>query len=145
MTKQQEKIFIEECRSWKGTKWMHGVAVKGYKVDCIHFLVEIAKAIGWLDKKYEIKPYPRDWALHCAESKLTTEMSKFCEPIDLKDIMVGDILLYRFSKCNSHAAFYLGDNTAIHSHIQYGVVEFNIDEQKMKKHLIMAMRWKGNN
>ena len=145
MTEQQEKRFIEECRSWLGTKWMHGVAVKGYKVDCIHFVVEIAKTIGWLDKKYEIKPYPREWALHCAESKLMIGMSKFCAPVILKDIETGDILLYKFDRCTSHAAFYLGDNKAIHAHIQYGVVEFDINDPKMKEHFTMAMRWKGNN
>ncbi len=143
MTKKEENQFIKECRSWIGTKWMHGVCVKGYRVDCIHFLVGVAKAVRWLDEKYEIQPYPRDWALHCAESKMMAEMGRYCRPVKLEKIKVGDILVYKFAKTNSHAAFYLGDGKAIHSHIQYGVAEFDINDRAMKTHFTMIMRWKG--
>ena len=63
--------------------------------------------------------------------------------VDFKDRKIGDILLYKFGRTNCHAAFYLGDNTAIHSHIQYGVVEFDVEDIKMKKHFNTIMRWNG--
>ncbi|MCK4248665.1 MAG: C40 family peptidase [Candidatus Omnitrophica bacterium] len=145
MTKSEEKKFIAECKSWLNppTGWMHGVALKGYKVDCIQFLAAVAKAVGWLDQSYEIKPYPREWALHQSESKMMKELLKLCDPVKGRDFQVGDILLFKFNKCNSHAAFYLGNNKAIHSHIQYGVAEFGLDDPEMKKTFTTAMRWKG--
>ena len=143
MTREEEKKFVEECRSWLGMKWIHGQCLKGYGVDCIQFIAAISKFMGWLDEKYEIPPYPRDWALHCAESKIEQEMGKYCRPVELSELKVGDILLYKFGRCNSHAAWYLGTGRAIHSHIKRGVEEFDINEPEMSKHFTRAMRWKG--
>ena len=52
-------------------------------------------------------------------------------------------LLYKFGRTKCNAAFYLGNNISIHSHIQYGVVEFDVEDIKMKKHFNTIMRWNG--
>ncbi len=144
MTKDEEKKFIAECRSWLGTKWQHSVSSKGSGVDCVQFMVAIAKEMGWVDKSLKIAPYPRDWALHRSQSILFEGLEKFCIRVNLHLLEIGDILVYKFDKCNSHVAYYIGDNKAIHSHITSGVVEYNIFEPKFRKQLSCAMRWREN-
>ena len=147
MTKQEEEKFRKECRSWLNppTKWMHGVGLKGVRTDCINFIAEVSKEMGWLNKDYKIKAYPRDWALHKARHTMIYELGRYCFDVGLEDRKTGDIFLYKFGRSNCHAAFYLGDNKAIHSHIQYGVVEFNLEEnEEMKKHFSKAIRWEEN-
>lgn len=144
MDEEQEKKFIDECRSWLGTKWQHSVRLKGVAVDCVMFILSIAQYMGWVEKDYKVMPYPRDWALHQSRSKLMDFLKEYCEEISKHSLKIGDILVYKFSKCNSHVAFYIGNDMAIHSHIRFGVVEYNIYEPKFRKKLSCAMRWRGN-
>ncbi len=144
MDEKQEKKFIRECKSWKNTKWRHSVAVKGSGVDCVQFMIAVAREMGWIDKKFKIAPYPRDWALHQSRSMLMEGLEKFCVKVNVHFLEIGDILVYEQGRCNSHVAYYIGENKAMHSHIQYGVVEYNIYEPKVRKKLSCAMRWGGN-
>lgn len=143
MNRADEKKFVKECRTWLGTKWMHGVCLKGYRVDCAHYIVALAKYMGWLDLKYKIRPYPRDWALHSSKSLMMKELERFCRPVPPGKVKTGDILVYVFGQCESHLAWYLGGGKAIHSHIKYGVVEFNVNDPAMRSRFTIAMRWKG--
>jgi len=146
MTKREQEKFIKECRSWIGTPWIHGQGTKGVGVDCVYFVSEVAKNMGWLNKDYVIEPYPKDWAFHKKRNILWNELQKFCNEIPLSQIQIGDILTYKYTKKTiTHIAFYLGNNKAIHSHRQYGVVEFNIEDRRMKRLFYNVMRWRGNN
>lgn len=131
MTKEEEKKFIEECRSWMDppTKWMHGVGVKNYRSDCVHYTLGVAKAMGWIEKDYEIEPYPHDWALHQSKSRLAEELHKHCHLVKKEDIKIGDLLLYKFGKCESHIAWFLGEGKAIHCVEEYGVVEYDFNSE----------------
>lgn len=139
MTKKEEKKFIEECRSWIPTAWMHGVGVKNYRSDCIHYIFGVAKNMGWIDRSYEIPFYPHDWALHQPESRLVKELHKHCKLEKLENIKIGDLILYQFGKCESHIAWYLGDGKAIHCVEGYGVVEFDFNSE-MREKLRSVMR-----
>lgn len=141
MKSAEEQKFIAECRSWIGTGWMHNVCLKGYRVDCVHFIVAVSKEMGWLPDNLFIEPYERDWALHRSESKLMAELQKYAYQVT--DIQIGDYLVYKYGLTNSHIAFYLGDNKAIHSHIQYGVVEFETDDLEARRHFASAWRRKS--
>lgn len=144
MTLEEQNLLIRECRSWKGTKWMHRVALKGYRVDCVYFIMAVAKEMGWLPLCYEPPLYPRDWHLHSSDSILLKEILKFGNKVE--NLQVGDVILYKFGKAISHAAWYLGKNGAIHSHMKKGVVEFNIySDQEMKEHqncIVRIAKWR---
>lgn len=141
--KQKEK-FIKECRSWLGTRWQHAVSLKGVGVDCVQFMLSVSKKMGWLNKNFKVKPYPRDWALHQSHSILMDWLNENCNKVNVHFVEAGDILVYKFNRCNSHVAYYIGDRKAIHSHIVHGVVEYDIYEPVFRKKLTHAVRWKGD-
>ena len=146
MTKQEQEKFIKECKSWIGTKWMHGQGTKGAGVDCTYLIVKIAKIMGWINKDYRIRPYPKDWAFHKLKHDLWVELEKFCVEVPFEQRKMGDVLTYTFvNKVITHTAIYLGSNRAIHSHRQYGVVEFDIEDERMKRLFYNVMRWRGDN
>ncbi|MBT9144589.1 MAG: hypothetical protein DDT42_00431 [candidate division WS2 bacterium] len=141
MTEKEEKKFIEECRSWLGTGWMHAVCVKGFRVDCVHYIIGVAKNMGWIPVDYEPEPYPHDWALHQTESRLVNELHKYCQLVKIENIKIGDLILYKFGKCNSHIAWYLGEGKAIHSAEDTGVEEFNMQTEMLaERTIVMRMR-----
>jgi cell wall-associated NlpC family hydrolase len=113
--------IITEARLWKGTRWMHGQALRGVGTDCIQFLISIAKKFMLVPQDYKPPAYTRDYALHNDVSLMKQEISKFC--FEVKDMQSGDIILYKVGKCASHAGIYVGGNKVIHSHIKQGVIE----------------------
>ncbi len=127
MTIINEEI-IKECKSWKGTKFGHGVALKGYMADCIQFGVAVYRNLGMLPSNFKTQKYNRDWALHNSESVLVATIQKYCHQIQFDDIRVGDILLFKFGKCASHTAIYIGDGKIIHSVVKQGVIESNLKD-----------------
>jgi NlpC/P60 family putative phage cell wall peptidase len=136
--------IIDECRSWIGTKWRHYCKIKGYGVDCIWLVVEVFKSVGLLGE-IEIPYYTRDWALRRSESLLEKYILDYCYEVDKDDLDVGDLLLYKYGKCSSHVAIYIGNNRAIHSHIKRGVVEFDLNEKGMPERLTKTFRLKLDN
>ncbi len=145
MTEKQQKKFIKECRSWIGTKWLHCVCLKGVAVDCVQFMLTIAQEMSWMPKDFKFDPYPRDWALHQSHSALMDFLNKYCYGIDRCDMVVGDIMVYKYGRCNCHVAYYVGNKIAVHSHIKHGVVEFDINDSRVKEKFSCVMRWKENN
>lgn len=135
-----EQEIINEAKSWKNTKWMHGVALKGYGVDCVQFIVALAKTFGWLPEGYKTLKYNRDFALHNSDSILLEEIENYCVKVE-DDFRIGDILIFNFGKCGNHAGIYIGDERMIHAHIKRGVEEIEI--KKMKDKYVSAWRFKG--
>ena len=125
--------IINEARSWIGTKWIHGQALKGVGTDCVHFLIAIAKTFNWIPQNYKPPVYNQDWALHNEESILLKELEKFCYKIE-SPFQVGDVLTFIFGKCVSHAGIYIGDNKMVHAYIRRGVVESSIEHYKKYFH-----------
>lgn len=123
MTKELEEKLIQECHEWKGTKWAHCVALKGYKADCIQFIIVVFQNIGLIDKNFKTQKYQQDWALHNSHSVLMDEMTKHCLRVKLTDIRIGDVITFDYGKCTSHAALYIGAGKIVHSKIRQGVVE----------------------
>lgn len=128
----KEEDFINECKKWLRTPWMHGVACKGYRTDCIQFVIYIAKQFQWIPQDYDPPKYRIDWHLHNTESILENEIAKFCNKITLDEIEIGDIILIKTGKCASHASFYIGEDKLIESHILHGVHIIDIKEYSKK-------------
>jgi cell wall-associated NlpC family hydrolase len=124
-----EDKLIEEAKSWKGTKWMHGQAVKGAGADCIQFIVAVYKELELLPKNFKTIRYNRDYALHNSDSALLREIKKYCHIVSLSDLRVGDILLYKYDRCEHHAAIYIGNKKIIQSKLRIGVVESYLSDE----------------
>ena len=120
---QSDEQIIAEARSWVGTKWKHGVALKGFGTDCVQFIVAIAKQFEWIPNDLKTPKYNRDWALHNSESLLIPELEKHCHRVNFHEVQVGDVLIFKYGQCASHAGIYIGDGRMVHSHVRHGVQE----------------------
>lgn len=120
--------IVKEAKEWLGTAWMHSVSIKGYRTDCVQFLISLFKNIGVLPSDYAVPTYRQDWALHNNHSMLIDELEKFCILLDTTDYEVGDILIFNYGRCASHAGVYIGNGKMIHSQIRDGVIESPIKE-----------------
>lgn len=129
MDRPTREDVIAEVESWKGTQWMHGVALKGYRTDCVQYLIQIAKHFGWIPESYVPPKYRQDYALHNDDSILKVLISEVCYEIDSESKDIGDILLFVSGKCASHAGIYIGRNRMVHAHILSGVREDGIDKR----------------
>ncbi len=144
MTPEKEKEFIDECLSWIGTKWMHGVGLKGYGVDCVQFIVEVAINTGLVSKDIKIEKYSRDWALHSNNSRLTKYLVDSCYLLPKKsELKIADILIFKFARTDGHMGFYFGDNTFIHSFRGFGVMKDNFLRPVYQEHFRQAWRIKS--
>ena len=137
MTDQE---IIDEVNSWIGTKWMHGVALKGYRTDCVQFIVSIAKKFNWIPVKYETPKYSKDYALHNDNDILLKEIAKFGTKIEGKDFQVGDVLIFKYGRVPHHAGIYIGDNQIVHANNTEGVRK--VDLNTMMKRFNSAWRLK---
>jgi cell wall-associated NlpC family hydrolase len=127
-----EREIIKQILSWKGTPWLHGQAVKGVGVDCVQFIVAVAKDLGWIPRDFKTVAYNVDHAMHNDNSILEAELEKHCTRIAFEELRPGDILSFVQGRCASHAAYYIGAGKMVHAHIRDGVAETSISELKLK-------------
>lgn len=111
-----------ELRSWLGTRWMHGVALKGYRTDCVQYLIAVARQFGWLPSGYEPPRYRRDYSLHNDYPLLRRLLAEVAEEILLPAADVGDVLIFVNGRTVGHAGMYLGDGLMVHGHVHVGVM-----------------------
>lgn len=136
-----DKEIIAELKSWIGTKWKHGVALKGFGTDCVQFIVKIGKQFEWIPKSYEPPKYHKDWALHNSKSILLSELSKFACQLENKQYQVGDVFVFTYGKTQTHAGIYIGNGIIVHSHIRHGVISSDYrDIKDGKLHSIWRLR-----
>ena len=119
MSSQRDQA-VTEAMTWLGTPYHHHAAVKGVGVDCAQILIEVYAAAG-VTEKVDVGDYPHDWHMHRSEEKYLWWIERYCQKIDAP--MAGDIALFTFGRCVSHAAIVINwPGELIHSYIQQGVV-----------------------
>lgn len=130
--------IIREARSWLGTRWVHGQAVKGHGTDCVGFIIQLGKAFNWIPQDYKPPVYSCQHALHRNTSLLLDELAKFAFPIaSLSSVVqrtegerhgplaceVGSILAFQYERTAGHAGIYIGNNRFIHAYMPKRRVE----------------------
>ena len=110
---------VAEALTWLGTPYHHQGRVKGVGGDCATLLCEVYEAVGLIDH-YDPRPYPADWHMHQMGQRYLEHIQKFCDQVT--EPQPGDIVLYHFGKCISHAAIVVEWPTIIHSYIHQGVI-----------------------
>lgn len=123
-----KRILMNELSEWKGTKWIPGQACKGVGVDCVNFVVAVYKNIGSVPKSFEMPVYYQDWSLHNSNSILVEYLTNYTDKISLSDIDIGDLITYRYGRCASHIAIYIGNGEIIHSRFGKGVIISKVSE-----------------
>jgi len=136
----ERRLVVDRARSWIGTPYHHGAAVKGHGVDCARILAEVFHEAGLVEK---IEPgfYTRDWHLHRGEEHYLSRIEDYCKRVDsseaslndrldcVKDWVVhpGNILIWRIGRTFSHAAIVTKWERAVHASFPSRCVEeFNL-------------------
>ena len=106
--------IAKEARTWLGVPYVHrGTTKRGD--DCTGLLLGILQSFGYYTD-YQLRKYPPDWNLHAmADDFIVDEIKKIAKSIPNKKTIAGDVLIFRWGKCNSHAGIKLNDHLFIHS------------------------------
>lgn len=113
-------LVITEARTWLRTPYHHQARIKGAGVDCATLLCEVYEAAGVIPH-VDPTPYPADWHQHVKDGseRYLGWLSRYGREVD--DAAPGDVIVWKFGRCFSHAAIYIGDGLIIHSYIGQGV------------------------
>ena len=98
--------IIDEARDWIGTPFVHQGTCKGVGADCLGFVYGVAKGLGLVD--CALPAYSRE----PTGDKLERGISEYLDRV--RDLMVGDVMVFKFAKYAQHVGVYTGD-TVIHS------------------------------
>lgn len=109
---------IAEAFTWLRTPYHHQGRIKGVGVDCATLLCEVYEAAGVIPH-VDPTPYPADWHLHRDAERYLGWLSQYGREVD--EARPGDVIVWKFGRCFSHAAILCDDNLIIHSYIGLGV------------------------
>lgn len=133
--------IVNEAISWERTPYHHMARIKGVGVDCGQILIEVYSAVG-LVPNFETGYYPMDWALHREEERYLGFVEQYAHPV--KEFQKGDIALYRFGRCISHAGIIISDDgMMIHAQADVGVIRAHYLEGALQKRFIGFYRVNG--
>lgn len=145
----REKV-IEEARTWLNTPYHSSAKLKGIGTDCGQFLIAVYEAAGVIIKD-DCNPgsYSHEWHLHRSEEKYLNWVEKYCEKIN-GNPLPGDIAVFKFGRCVSHAGIVLEWPHIIHAYVSRGVVISDVSESLLcfnngKSRLCGIYRPKGVN
>lgn len=101
--------LIREARTWVGTPYKNGGAVKGAGCNCVTLIARVGMDTGlippdWRPAKY-VSP---QWWMHSNEEAILNELrgSDFCIEVALRAIVTGDVLAFGWDhRPVSHLAF----------------------------------------
>lgn len=108
--------YAEEAIRWANipVPFRHrGLTKQG--CDCTGLLIGVAQSLNRLNK-YQLRKYKFDWNLHGGACDIiTTELEKVADCVVKSPPKIGDLLVFKFGKCNAHAGIFVGNYTFAHS------------------------------
>jgi cell wall-associated NlpC family hydrolase len=113
------EAIITEAKTWLRTPWRHAAAVKHAGVDCGRLLIEVFANCD-LVERFTPDAYPQDFALHSSEERFLTNIERYAARVD--NAKQGDIAVWKFGRCFSHAAIVVEWPAIIHAKINEGVI-----------------------
>lgn len=119
LTDTQRSAIVTEALSWLGTPYQHGACVKGAGVDCL-MLAHAAYTDSGVCAPAVIPKYPPDWHLHRSEERYLEGLGQYFS--ETKDPQPGDLVMYKFGRCVSHAAIVTKWPEVVHAYLPDGVV-----------------------
>ena len=133
MNNEQRDKLVTLARGWIGTPWRHAQRKKGYGVDCINFLWDVAQGIG-----SNLPPIPEKYSRTSYHNEIEIYLDKYLVRTEVKLIEKGSILMFQFSGYNTHVAIASSNHSMIHACRRHKrVLEHEIDG-KWKRTLIGA-------
>ena len=140
------KSVINEAISWVGTPYHSGARIKHVGVDCGMLLLEVFEECKMIDP-VSVEPYPHDFHLHKSEELYLEWVKKYCNIID-GNPQPGDIAVFKFGRCVSHAGIVLEWPRIIHAYVGMGVIVSSVDEAILcqkngESRLVAVYRFRG--
>jgi cell wall-associated NlpC family hydrolase len=143
------EAIAAEAKSWIGTKYHHKGRVKGVGVDCGGLIYEVYKRTTGLPHEPFPSSYPQDWALHKDNNEIYLD---FLAPyvVPTENILIGDVVMFKFGRAFSHGTIYIGDNKVAHAFGRTGfgsvlisnLSQFNIGTtQRARKIFTLDDKW----
>lgn len=110
---------IAEAHRWLNTPYHHQGRILGEGVDCATLLCEVYEAAGVIPH-VDPTPYPGDWHQHVKDGseRYLGWLSKYGREVD--EPRPGDVIVWKFGRCFSHAAILCDNDQIIHSYIGQG-------------------------
>lgn len=125
---QTRQHIIRVAMEWMGTPYHHHARIKGVGVDCVQFLVAVFEECQLVS--VVVDGYAQDWHLHRSEEKYLDGIQQYAKETTTPE--PGDIAVFRFGRCVSHAGILLPDiSTVIHSFSGSGVIISALDGQEL--------------
>lgn len=122
VTRQQ---FVDEARTWMGTRWQHQARLKGIAVDCAGLVLETARALGLADWHYD--GYPR-----FPDGTLQRKCDEVMTPIRWQDRGMADVVLFSWDNSPCHLAILTDTDYIIHAYaINRKVIEHRMNDAWM--------------
>lgn len=114
MCNWRERV-VAEALTWDLTPYHHQGAVKGAGVDCARFPAEVYANVR-LAPRLDPRPYAADWHMHRGEELFKNMIRKYMDQLP-KGVLPqpGDLALFRFGRCHSHAAIVIAWPRVIHA------------------------------
>lgn len=134
MTPLQQERVVAEAWSWLHTPYHSGARLKTVGVDCAQILCAVysdAEVVPLVDPGY----YAPDWHLHRSEEVYITWMDRYGTRVQVPEI--GDVALYRFGRCYSHAAILVAPDTWVHAYLGRGVIVSKSNDEPLAGRPVM--------
>jgi cell wall-associated NlpC family hydrolase len=131
MSEQDERQrVIEIARTYLRTPYHPEGRLKGVGVDCLTLLVNTYEEAKLIDQ-VKVPHYPPDFMQHRSEEKYLNGLLDYSKEVEAPQ--PGDIALWKFGRCFSHAAIVIEWPKIIHAQVKVGVVEDNVENAKWLK------------
>ena len=129
---QRQKV-VAVARSFLKTPYRHMARVKGQGADCLTLLAEVFFEAG-LIPRIDIPFYPKDWMQHREAERYMQGLLRYTKEIQGPPLP-GDIVLWKFGRCFSHAAIVIKWPQIIHAYVGRGCVEENAEAATWLTHI----------
>lgn len=141
MTREE---IVAEARSWIGTPWVHQGRIKGLSVDCVGLIGGVALAVGIQGA--------RDWSANLQFYNygrqpdpllLNDGCALWLDRIAVRDATMADVLVMRFRRDPQHFALLSATDYMIHAFAGAGKVVENRLDEKWRRRIVSAWRFRG--
>ena len=122
--------IVAEARSWLGTPFVHGAAIKGVGVDCVQLSRAVYMAVAVAPPDFpDFLPYPTGWLLERGDMRYRDAIATHMTPVWVDGAPTtpvaapGDLALFRIGRAAAHSAIVTTWPLVIHAWDEDCVVE----------------------
>lgn len=112
---QGRAALVAEARSWLGTRYHEGAAVKRHGVDCGQLLVQVFANAGLIER-FEMPRYNRDFMIHGDDEFIIRLIERAGGVESSRTLpLPGDVVVWRVGRLFGHGAIVTAWPRVIHA------------------------------